>query len=243
MVTKIPFCTKLLFYKILKLFIDAGVNVNELNSNNSTCFSMMADSECSKEEILRQLIEFNCVNLTNKVGQNILTNILKPRERFPVKEFVKQIILEHIAKLVVLNLHVDSSLLHATLSAEDYFAFFTMCKQELELAKTTKLSTTSVTFFNLLVDDKYKLMKHTRSIDLIKDCRSGVRHFPIYRSDMERKIFELYDARILFKAVAKDLNCFLPIFNSTHLIVNDILHALSDEDWKKLCNNKRFKET
>lgn len=62
----------------------------------------------------------------------------------------------------------------------DYEEYFQACLQELKEAKSTKLLNSWLTFLNLLVENKSKLVKYAGNQDLVKDPKNSIKKFPIY---------------------------------------------------------------
>lgn len=93
------------------------------------------------------------------------------------KYFPKTI--EHIAILERLNLKVDAAIAKEISRKKNLEDYFEKCKEELEVLKNTKLNESWVTFFNLLVDNKTKLIKYSENQVLINDFEERVKEFPI----------------------------------------------------------------
>lgn len=173
---------------IIKILINAGANANEPTRDGDhvplTYFinSLRLASETRTTEILRLLVERTDVNVKAVRDQrNILVNTLEAYRLSTRKTVLFKIILEHIAKLKTLNLHVDSRLadfISLMGYLDDYFRF---CTLELKKAMSTKIDNCCVTFFNILVDDKYKRIKYAGNEELKKNFKNSVGLFPIYR--------------------------------------------------------------
>lgn len=224
--------------KIFKLLIDAGSYVNECKSHywNTCLWSLINNStveEINKEEILKYIIEYVDVNLTDDEEENVIKKILKPEPSL-VKEFIFKIILEYLAKLKALNLHIDSILLETILLTSDYNNYFKECEQELKKAQNTKLDNCWVTLFNLVVDNEFKFVRYAGNKDLVENCRKCMKNFPIYGNYIESNLSAGIIGRKFFDYAANSLSYYLPIFNPTHLIIKDVLDILCKEDWEKL---------
>lgn len=67
---------------------------------------------------------------------------------------------KHFAKIQAFGLTINSNILEAIENSEVYKDYFKKCEEELAVAKSTKLETCWVTFFDLLVDHKRKLKNY-----------------------------------------------------------------------------------
>lgn len=235
---------------ILKVLIKAGADVNLCNNRGDTAFLTLPDHlpvltpitsehKCAVRKAQRLLIDYVDVNITDKDGKNILAYPL-------LRGFLNnyKIILEHTAKLNLLDYQIDLSLLDAISSTSNYRQYFEDCTQELKRAKSTRLQNCWVTFFDLLVVDDHELVKFAGNKNLLKDFEeTNLEYiFPIYGSEMQDNISKGIDGRKLFDGAAKSMSFYLPIFDPFHLVIRDVLYALNGDDWEKLCGRKRRRE-
>lgn len=225
----------------IKVLIDVGANVNKCNNFGKTPLQILIEKFVSVNTVVKEntklLIDYTDINLTDKDGKNILVKILGANRPFiglfKDRKIFECIAYEHVAKLKVLNLTIDPSLLNYISQSNDYH-FFTTCLEELEMAKSTKIHNSWVTFLNLLVDNEDKFIKYAGNEDLLKDFEERVHTFSIYGATMKTNVMKGIQSRKLFDNAAYVLSYFLPIFNPTHLVIRNILDSLIEEDWKKL---------
>lgn len=240
---------------ILKLLIKAGADVNKCNNSNRTAFTHSVDEFTLLVETdlmardtdlikiyLKLLLEYTDMNLTDKENKNILTNVLMSDRSTWRREIFSKVILEHVAKLTLMDLPIDSILLNTIILRGDDSQYFTRCIKELERAKKTKLRNCWVTFFNLIIDNVSKFVKYAGNKNLVKEFRKNVRRFPIYGMEMQNKMLKGMVSHKSFEEAAKNLSHHLPIFDPYHLVIRSILDTLSIKDWKNLCENKRCRE-
>lgn len=234
-----------------KILMEAGGNVNEYNPEGFTPFAVLIhhltvaywDENDFDVNIISSVIECTDVNLICKKenGKNFIANILNS-DFSSSKQIIYEKILKHIAKLKVLNVPVDSSILNTISGSNIYNDRFTLCVEELEKAKATKLKNCWVSFLNLLVDDELKLVKFAGNKDLVKDFNktSVEAEFPVYGGRMQSNMSKAIEARKYFDEASNNLSYYLPIYDPTHLIIRNILETLKEEDWKNLSGKKRF---
>lgn len=226
--------------------IRAGGSMNDLNENKETpsmiIFKMSALLQLKE---LRFLIEFTDLNIKAKNNLNIVeiinskywSYVKDPESTSSKTHFVelKKLIVEHIAKLKILKLHVDTALIKIIFNVKKYESHFTKCTEELENLKKTKLNKCWVTFFDLLVNDEYQIVKFAGNRDLVEDFKNNSEKFPIYRPWMQAKMENAIKGRQFFDVAAQMMSYrFIPIFNPDHLILRGILDCLTKEDWKRL---------
>lgn len=240
----------------IKLLLRAGANLNELNGSDQTPLETYIENssdmdqyqdEGSTEECLKFLIECTDLNLKDRNGRNVISRISQLKFRssdLRLARYTKHSprIVEHIAKLENVNLPVNPSLISSIARNKLFKRHYGKCITELKKAKNTKLKKCWVTFFNLLGDDKTKLVKYAGNQDLVKDFQKRVKKFPIYGNWMRINMSEGINGRKLYDGAVSNLSYHLPIFKPTHLIVREVLDTLDEEDWKKLSGRKRFNE-
>lgn len=193
------------------------------------------------------MIDCTDVNLWNDSGKNFLASkIYKKKEVFVSDDYEHhKIILKHVAKLKTLDLQVDIDIQNAIYSRyverswrddlKKLKKYFEKCLKELKKAKNTKVKNSWITFLDLLVQDESKFVKYAGNEDLVEDCEKRSKKFPIYGEAMRNNVSQGVEKRKLFDDAANKLSDFWPIFNPMHLIIWDVLDALYEYDWEKLC--------
>lgn len=224
--------------KVIKFLLEKGADANALDLKSHSPLMYIYShvgkrlGEEDYEEKLRFLLEYTDVN----VGASRECHILNCDEN----QLYWKIVVEHIAKLRALKLHVDPSILEFISCRREYRNYFRDCEIELLAAKAQKLKNSWLTFFDLLADDRKKLKNYTGNQDLMNDVGNICfwRIFPIYGEQMEKNVKKGILRRELFDKTSIKLSEYLPIFNPNHLIVRDILDCiLGTKDLSKLYKN------
>lgn len=221
--------------RIIKFLLTNGANINALDSENRTPLMGLLNSVYSvfKEgfsETLMLLLKYSDMNLIDSNYQNILSY------KFPWSG--QEIVLQHLAKLQTLDLHVHPDILETISIRDRCRIYFKWCKKELSEAKNTTLPNCRfLTFFNLLVDNRKKLQNYGRNNHLENYFKNDdyEKKFPIYGASM-KKNFEkgIQRLKLYNKSVILLSNC-LPMFDSTQLIVEDILNLIKTKDLSVFC--------
>lgn len=207
--------------KVIKFLLKNGADVNALDGKGQTPLFHLLNSIASVSAIpVFFMIKYADVNVINNGGHNIL-------DHAPPLNIWK-VVLEHLAKLQVLDLNVHPSLYDTISNKDEYSEYFIKCTEELSLAKNKKLKNSWITLFDLLVDDRKKLKNYAGNKDLIKHFQSSdfLQEFPVYGAQIQAKVNKGLERRELFDKSSIVLSKFLPIFNPNHLIIKDILDCL-----------------
>lgn len=230
--------------EIMKLLVYSGADVNVVNYQGTPLtlfikvlkpFKMDNEKKNKIVDCLKLLIESTDVNITQRITKrNSINFILESNFSKGSSINYNKIIIEHIAVLITLNLNVNSCILKTISNTPIDNEYFTKCKIELEKAKSTRLHNCWVTFFDLIVSDRYKIVKYAGNEDLVQDLKKHADDFPIYGPSTNRKMVEGIGSRKLFDDAANRLSYHFPIFKPSHLIVRGILDSLTVEDWTKL---------
>lgn len=228
----------------LNMLINTGTNVNEYFVSRGTALTCLMHKISKMSEgknrdglikSLRTIMECTDVNLIDHFGVNIIAYNMESSVYLKGKKIFYKVIFEHLAVLKVLSLPIDSSLLNYISKLKSVLTkYFASCIREAERAKNTKIYKCWITFFNLLIDDRYKLVKYAGNEDLVKDVKRSVKKFPIFSDLMQTKMTAAIKDRKLFENAANVLSYQLPFLNPTSLITRDILDVLTVEDWKTL---------
>lgn len=182
------------------------------------------------EKVLVFLLKYSNVNSIDSHGWNILYYDPARRE-----------ILKHVTLMLALELTVDPGIQEIIYSgkSDGYSDYFCMYFNELELAKSKKLNSTWITFFNLLVDNKRKLKNYAGNEDLINDFKNSdcLKMFPFYGKQMQKNVEKGIRRRKVFDKSTVLLSDCIPIFDPFHLIVTDVLDCVSTENLFGFCEN------
>lgn len=218
---------------MIQCLVDYGADLNAKDSHRKTPTMNYIDNLKRKKMVNDYAYE------AEKVMLRFLLDCSEsfrysPFKRGKCAEFVWRIMLEHIAKLQVLDLPVNSSLLRAIPRFREYTAYHEECTKELLKARDARFRNSWITFFNLLVDGERKLKNYAGNDELVEsfemtDC---LEEFPIYGPLMKDNMKKGIEDRELFDKSAATLSFYCPIFNSTHLIIRGILDCLSVRDYK-----------
>lgn len=233
----------------VKHFVYSGMDVNKRCHSNeeTTAFLDLVQTlhpEDNKRKKSRQLkclkliIKNTDINLTDGDRINFMTDILELDQFASTRHIFYKMVLEQVAIFKVLNLQIDSSLIDLIFHTKIYNDYFLECIEELETAKTTKLYECWVSFFHLLVNDRFKFVKYAGNQNLVRDLKKRVKKFPIYGATMQSNVMKGINDRHSFDKATNVLSTYIPIFDSTHLIIKDILDILNAKDWKNLCQDE-----
>lgn len=251
--------------EIIQTLINHGADVNHLRKDNVTplnlaCFNKGAEIvKCLLKNgsnpntptrykgfsILMQYARFKKhlnsekIKLLLKYGADV--NYVTPDKDHvlssPLQESSWKIILKHIAKLQALSFSIHSCLIEVISGNNDYKNYFNKCTHELIEDKNTKLLNSWVTFFNLLVDSKFKLRNYSGNEALVSDFRKIdlKNKFPVYGAIIQKRFLKGSSNRKKWDVGAEILGNHLPIFNPTHLVIRNILDLLPIKDLEILC--------
>lgn len=224
--------------KILKILLKAGADLDVTDKYANDPFNIIMNELRKPPSIkirnrylkcLSLILEYIDLDTFYDGSESNLVNILKLISNDKYKSTYK-IIIQHVAKLKELKNTFDPRILNVISSIDNYKNYFTDCEQELTRAKDTKLQNCWVTFFNLLVDSKLRLLKYAGNQDLIQDFDRTVRKFPIYGNAMRSNVSKGIGRRKLWDCAASSLSYNLPIFNPTQSIIKDVLDNLRKRD-------------
>lgn len=227
---------------MIKYLVKKGADPNMVDSDGWSPFlyamySYFSNSKFLQDEVklISFLLEYADINKVDSSGHNILSDTL-----FSLPESVWKTVLKHIARLKILQLPVDKSLLHAILNKHHYTAYFKKCTQELTTAKSSKLYDSWVTYFHLLNDDKSKLMKYAGNKDLVEDFKKTKisKKFPIYGALMKKKVSKAIKNRNIWDNAAVILSTHLPVFDSGHLIIKEVINCFTVKELLTICDSK-----
>lgn len=236
----------------LKYFYKIGIDFNALDLEGRTALMSMLnyDAEVSNKDIksmdkgvslmgndeifcpisgLEFMLERTNVNFIDINGKSILDLCPKMRPQL-------RTILQHIAKLKVLDLLVHEKILQTIFESNVFSSYFGKCIKELTIAKNTKLQDSWISFLDLLIDDKSKLIKYAGNESLVGDfVKCDVNNkFPIYGEAMKKKFFKAIVQRRIWDDAAVTLSDHLPIFDPTHLIIRSVLDFLTIKNLNNL---------
>lgn len=170
------------------------------------------------------------VNTVDSKRNNILT--------IDSDENCRKILLEHIAKMEMLILPIGNNLLKTISKDKDLNNYFQKCKQELMVAKTTRIHHDySITYSDLLLADKAKLINYGKNKFMVESFqKSDFKNvYPVYSSLMQKNLEKGNKIQELYIEAAKVLKKSLPMRNPSPLILERIIYFLEKKDLKKLC--------
>lgn len=229
--------------QIIMFLLSSGANINAVDfQGHIPLMKFIATAHWVslkkyEKEYLRCLLEYSDLSIDSNDPNQSGYKVLFPKKgALEVDEFLWTMVLEHVAKLQVLNIPVHSNLIDNISKNAQYTNYFKHCTFELEKAKNQKMENSWVTFLNLLVDGEKKLEKYAGNIDLVRHYNRCHRNkeFPIYRSLMQGRMKKAIETRENFDKSTVYLSHCLPIFNPTHLIITDILDCLTGYDYCEL---------
>lgn len=147
-----------------------------------------------------------------------------------------KVVLKYFAKVQSLGQFVVQSVLDSISRRRDLYTHFKVCIDELNLAKTTKIQNTWVTYFDLLTNNWRKLKNYAGNKDLKKGFKipDYKARFPIYGAEIVKRVSKAKKTRESFDKSSIALSKILPVFNPNHLIIRDVLDCLGFQDFLKL---------
>lgn len=223
-------------YQVLKLLFKNGANINALDNEGSTPLMTMlernVDVKGRRIKALKYLLEkWPDVN-TFALDRG---NVLNVRN----DEDCQKIIIEHLAKMEMLNLPIHSSLLNTISENNKLNNHFTKCKEELFIANSTKIHHNySITFFKLLIVEEKLLIIYGRNQCLTESFKKidTEKMFPIYGPSMRKKLEKGIKRLCLHNRAEEFLKKLFPNnSNPSHLILRNITSYLEKEDLRNLC--------
>lgn len=224
------------YKELMRCLLKHGANVNALDFKGRTpLMCSLAEMNYIEEYMehmvksIQFLLKYSDINHIDVDKNNILS--------LDLPENLEKVILEHIAKLQLLNLPVIPNILETIFTKEKYSKYFKECKKELLMAKGIRLSESWVNFFNLLVDGKTSLKNYAGNEFLVEDFKKSncESKFPIYGASMRKNMEKGLQRRALFDKSTIVLTRCLPIFNPTHLIIRDVLDCICTKDLETFC--------
>lgn len=229
--------------QMIKGFIRNGANPNALDKDGQTpltyvLFNQSLYTKYEEDEIklLNFLLEHADVNLIEKNGRNIIS-----ASPFQLPEYAWKTLLQHVAKLKMLDIPVHKSLLHSIMNKRNYKIYFNKYSRELLDAKNIKIHNCSVTCFNLLTEDEMKLINYVGNEDFIKEFEklNVAKKFPVYGASMERKVAKAMKNRKIWDNAAVILSNRLPVFSPANIVIKDILNCFTIKFLLKINKQKR----
>lgn len=232
---------KMLNKKSIKLLLENGAKLNALDEKGYTPFMYALNDSTNTEnntrrereqiKTLKFLLKKNSdVNTVDSKGNNILTiNSELDNECF-------KIILQHLAKMDVLNVSINPSILKTLASHKSYNNYFAKCKKELLEAKSTIIQEHFiVTYFDLLGNNKRKLMNYASNKELIEHFQKSnyQKKYIIFAPYMKENVEKAIKRSKLHNDAFKTLKECLPK-DSTDLIVKKIINFFDKCDLQKL---------
>lgn len=227
-------------HAIIKCLLKKGANVNAMDSKGQTPLMYLMKIEDLRQQWenvritlnylpkFKFLLKYSDVGMTDFEDNTVFC--------YDKSKIFWKIVLEHVAKVQALGFPVQPVLMNKILSVAGYKNYFKKCEKELEMAKSTKLRNSWVSFFNLLVDSKRKLKNYAGNRDLIESFKSSkcTTKFPIYGFKMLKNVKKGLESRVLFDKSSIVLSYYLPICNPDHLIIRNILDCLTWKDYVTL---------
>lgn len=224
--------------KTIKLLLKNGADLNARDSIGRTPVLHVLgypdhqnpdDVHQNPLKIMPFLLDFSDVNVIDKNGNNIF----RVSEKMECWLFI---VLEHFAKLKVLNIFIQPRILDYITSRKSLNKYFTMCVKELLNAKNTKFHNSWVSLFHLLVDDQSKLVKYAGNRNIVKEFEKSdlFKRFPVYGIKMHANFLKAISIRKIWENSTITLSDCLPIFDHNHLIIKNILDCLAKKKLLKL---------
>lgn len=238
-------------YDTIKCLLENGANVNHRDRYGTSALIYFSRDFQPCEKSLQLLLDYGAdVNVVNDGKQHVLFTFFSYLEDPYHPDFFGcsvtkidkccRIILQHVAILQAVELPVNKILLRAVSKKVKYSGYLSKCTEELKILKSTKIPGCWITFFNLLTDNKKKLIKYAGNRDVIREFEENdfEKKFPIYGARIFNIMTAAVAGRALYDQAAQELSDCLPIFKPDHLVIRDILDCVSVKDFLKVCDKQ-----
>lgn len=223
--------------KTIKCLLKNGANINALDLHGRTPImhvlghpdlEVQSNPHPTPHKILPFLLKYSDINVIDRHGKHILNT-------GPLKAGLFMV-LHHIAKLKVQNQFIHPSILNEIFNDKISKNNFSVFIQDLLEAKATKLSNSWVSYFHLLTDSKKRLIKYAGNRNLLEDFKKSdvINKFPFYGKPIHERFSKAIETRKIWDNVAVTMSNLLPIFDSYHLIIRNIIDCLTTKDLSKL---------
>lgn len=221
--------------KTIKCLVKNGANLKALDSDGQTPLMHALQRPAIHEfkdptvnQVLPFLLEHSDVNVIDNHGNNILNFYKNMAEDLLISAVT------HVVKLKLLNNFIHPSIFNTIANDESLNLFFTELTDELLKAKTMKFPNSWVSYFNLIVDSKKKLIKYAGNSNIVEDFDKNtekiISMFPTFGQKMRNNFDKAIKNRKIWDKAAIVLSYHLLIFDPFHLIIRNILNSLSIKD-------------
>lgn len=217
--------------KLVKLLLKKGTPIDVQNEEGRTALMwvLLIKRPSNKLDTLKALLKKDPdVNTIDLSGNNILT--INP----DLDNESLKVVLEHLAKMDTLNLSLHQNILNTIKNKTSFNNYFAKCKKELSEAKNSKIHDFSVTYFDLLRNDKKKLMNYAKNESLVQYLEnSDYKKFKIFGPYMQKNMAKAVKRCKMHNSAAKSLRECLPM-NPPDLVIDKIINLFDKLDLKKL---------
>lgn len=223
--------------KTLECYVKNGADINVTNLHGRTPLMSMLGKRDDPAEVIETwksaklipyLIDHSDLNVIDRDGDRILLVD-------PIQEEWQPVIVEAIAKLKMLNIPIRQSILDYISHKFDYW-FDCWCTRELIRAKSLKLGNSTVSYFDLLVQDERKLIMFSKNKNLVKELKkNSLKHnFRIYGYKIRKNFFNAIEKRKIWDRQSGILSSCLPaVLYRNRPVFEKILDCLEEEDLLK----------
>lgn len=226
--------------EVIKCLLKYNANVNALDVNGNAPLESLFSFDNTKIEKAKKVVRFLIPYSDFNLGYNPLKSAFLAQT---LNKSLWVILLEHFAKLQALDISIHENIIDSILKKSYYNAYFKKCKEELCLAKKTKICDSWLTFFDILLASSKKLKNYAGNEELVDNFFNSncFKMFPIYGVSMTKNVNNGIKRRNLFDKSSIKLTECLPMLNPNHLIVRDILDCiLSKKDLIKFCKKNQY---
>lgn len=185
----------------------------------------------SAAQVIRMLLEYGA-QMTDKVGGK---TILQMTAREGFKQCIRDVLMQHMAKMRYLNLEIDECDRQTIENEDCYKNYYQRCLQELEDMQATKFYG-NLTIFNIFVGRRQVISGYARNQDLVQAfLDNDYEHkFPIYFASSKKRFCAEVERQKLRNIAAKILSNILKVNSPGHPVNQEVLNFLCDEDLKHL---------
>lgn len=209
-------------FETVKFLLNQGVDIDALDTLGRSPIMCAADLEIF-ELLLNSGADVSLIDVNGKCLLNY--------DGIP-ENCIREILMVMVAKLLVTGATIPPIIVTVVLNEKKYDDFCQMCRDELELAKRTRIKHYGITYFDFLVISKKELRALAGNQLFISEILMGSSKrkvlFPIYGVKMRDNMIGGIKERDLFYKSLGVLYLYMPFFNLD--VIESIIEYLTTDD-------------
>lgn len=230
--------------RVAKLLLDHGANCTEVDhkgwtvlhhavrSGDSTFIQSLLDhGDFTEPQGVMDVVQTLHVLIDNGAHDKFHdSSFLRMVAAGNVNEEVKNVLIQHVAKMPYLNLKVSEYALQTILNSECYGKHYQRCVEEIDSMRGTR-------FYNdlplsALLRSNRVISGYARNEDLVKALEGNdyCSKFPIYFSSLKRRFYVEVERQRLRAPAIKILSCIFNFSDPFHPVNQKVFSFLRDED-------------